>query len=255
MNNAVFGKTMENVRKHKQINACQTSQQLAKWVRWPQFYSATKISDSLLIVESKKRKVFLNKPIYVGFSILEISKTLMYDFHYNYMKKKFTDIKLCFTDTDSFLYAINGETDLYEKLKEDEELFDFSNYAPDHPCFSNRNKKVIGKMKDELGGKILTEFVGLRSKMYSYQTASSTTCKAKGVKKSVVKDEITHENYVDCLFNNSIFHHVQNTIQSRKQEVFSVSTNKLSLVSFDDKRYILDDGIETLPYGHYLCSE
>ena len=109
--------------------------------------------------------LMLNKPIYVGFIVLELSKWLMYDFHCNFIKKNF-DAELLFTDTDSLAYEIKSE-DVYEEFFKHKHLFDFSNYPKDSKFFDETNKKVIGKMKDEFGGVIVVEFVGLKSKMYS----------------------------------------------------------------------------------------
>ena len=113
----------------------------------------------------KKTKVKMNKPVYLGFSILEISKTLMYEFWYDYMKAKYADnVKLCYMDTDSFIMYIKTE-DFYKDIADDvEKRFDTSNYEVNRPLPTG-NKKVIGLMKDELGGKIMTEFVVLSQKL------------------------------------------------------------------------------------------
>ena len=135
----------------------------------PNYHTINLISEDLSIKEMKKTKVKMNKPIYLGLSILEISKTLMYEFWYDYMKPKYNDnVKLCYTDTDSFI--INIKTNyFYEDIASDvENSFDTSNYEVKRPLPMGKNKKVIGLMKDELGGKIITEFVTLRPKAYSF---------------------------------------------------------------------------------------
>ena len=209
MNNSVFGKTMENVRNHKKFEICTDGVVLRRWVRNPKFYGVIQINDDTLIVEKKKGKVILNKPIYIGFSILDVSKTLMYDFHYNFAKPNLPNVQLCYMDTDSFIYHIPMSKDqVNQVLKNHENEFDFSNYPKDHPNYSAKNKKVIGKMKDELGGVQMKEFIGLRSKMYSCQIYDGKTIKkAKGIKKNIVKKEIIHENYLQCLKEQRVFSH------------------------------------------------
>ena len=160
MNNAVFGKTMENVRKHRNIKLVTTDRKRNKLVSEPNYHTINLISENLSIIEMRRTKVKMNKPIYLGLSILEISKLLMYEFWYDYMKPKYDDnVKLCFMDTDSFIMNIKTE-DFYKDVANDvERRFDTSNYEVDRPLPTGKNKKVIGLMKDELGGRIITKFV------------------------------------------------------------------------------------------------
>ena len=171
MNNSVFGKTMENMRKHRDIKLVITDKKRNKLVSEPNYHTINYISEDLSVIEMNKTKVKMNKPIYLGLSILEISKILMYEFWYDYMKPKYNDnVKLCYMDTDSFVMNIKTE-DFYEDIANDvEKRFDTSNYEVNRPLPTGKNKKVIGLMKDELGGKIITEFVTLRPKTYSYLT-------------------------------------------------------------------------------------
>ena len=171
MNNGVFGKTMENVRKHRDIKLVTTDEKRSKLVSEPNYHTINCISENLSIIEMKRTKVKMNKPIYLGLSILEISKILMYEFWYDYMKPKYGDnVKLCYMDTDSFIMNIKTE-DFYKDIANDvEKRFDTSNYEVDRPLPTGKNEKVIGLMKDELGGRIITEFVALRPKTYSYLT-------------------------------------------------------------------------------------
>ena len=113
------------------------------------------------------------------------------------------------------------------------------------------NKKVIGKMKDELNGEIIEEFVGSRLKMCSMKTKKEEMKKTKGVKKNVVKKVISHQDYVDCLFEERKFMHTMQTIRSFKHQLYTIKQNKVSLSSYDDKRYLIDDGVSSLPYGHF----
>ena len=171
MNNAVFGKTMENVRKHRDIKLVTTNKKRIKLVSEPNYHTMNYISKDLSISKMKTTKIKMNKPIYLGLSILDISKTLMYEFWYDYMKPKYgSDVKLCYIDTDSFIMNIKTE-DFYKDIANDvEKRFDMSNYEVDRPLPTGKNKKVIGLMKHELGGKIITEFVTVRPKTYSYLT-------------------------------------------------------------------------------------
>ena len=163
MNNAVFGKTMENVRKNRDIKLVTANKKRIKLLSEPNYHTMNYISKDLSIIEMKKTKIKMNKPIYLGLSILDISKTLMYEFRYDYMKPKYgSDVKLCYMDTDSFIMNIKTE-DFYKDIANDvEKRFDMSNYEVDRPLPTGKNKKVIGLMKHELGGKIITEFVTVR---------------------------------------------------------------------------------------------
>ena len=163
MNNSVFGKTMENIRKHRDIKLVTTYKKRSKLVSEPNYHIINLISEDSSIIEMKKTKVKMNKAIYLGLSILEISKTLMYEFWYDYMKPKYNDnVKLCYMGTDSFLMNIKTN-DFYEDIASDvENRFDTSKYEVNRPLPTGKNKKIIGLMKDELGGKIITEFVTLR---------------------------------------------------------------------------------------------
>ena len=185
MNNSVFRKTKENIRTHRDIKLVTTNKKRSKLVSEPNYHTINYISEDLSIIEMNKTKVRMNKPIYLGLSILEISKILMYQFWYDYMKLKYNDnIKLCYMDTDSFIINIKTEN-FYKDIANDvEERFDTSNYEVNRPLPTGKNKKVIGLMKDELGGKIITEFVTLRPKTYSYLTDDcKEDKKAKGTKK------------------------------------------------------------------------
>ena len=248
MNNSVFGKTMENLRKRVNIELVTNEKRLNKLSAKPNYVSSKIFNENLVAVHTKKETLLLDKPSYVGMCILDLSKTHMYDFHYNYIKKKYPDSQLLFTDTDSLFYHIKTEKDIYEEFWVDRELFDNSDYPKSSKFFFNENKKVIGKFKDETAGKPILEFVGLKSKMYSYKIGEEEHKKAKGVKKNVVKKEIKHQDYLDVLFNKKIMHHQMNTIRSESHQINSYHLNKVSLSPYDDKRYLLDDGITSLAY-------
>ena len=202
MNNAVFGKTMENVRKHRDIKLVRTDKKRNKLVSEPKYHTMKLIDDNLAIIEMRKVKVKMNKPIYLGLSILDLSKITMYEFWYDYIKVKYENrVKLCYMDSDSFVLNVRTE-DFYKDISENvKDRFDTSNFNCDRPLPIGVNKKVVGLANDELGGGIITEFVALRPKAYSYITDDLVELKkAKGTKKCVVKKMLGFNDYKKCLF-------------------------------------------------------
>ena len=186
-------------------------------------------------------------------TILDISKTLMYEFWYGYLKRKYEDkIKLCYMDTDSLISIIKTE-DFYEDIANDvEKRFDTSNYEVDRPLPMGTNKKVIGLMKDELGGKIMTEFVALRPKTYAYAIDAdkdNEVKKAKGTTRCVIKEKLKFEEYKDCLLNAKVVLKSQQRFQSERHDLYTEEVNKIALTSNDDKRLQTFDKITTYPYG------
>ena len=213
------------------------------------------IAENVSIFEMKKVKMKMNKPIYLGLSILEISKTIMYEFWYDYVKKKYGDmVKLCYMDTDSLIMNIKTK-DFYKDIAQDVgERFHTSNYDVDRPLPKGKNKKLIGLMKDELGGGIITEFVALRPKTYSYMTDEFIEMKnAKVTKKCVIKKVLKFEDYKKCLFDNEPTLKSQQRFKSENHEVYMENINKIALSSNDDKRIVALDGITSYPYGY--CGE
>ena len=176
----------------------------------------------------------------------------MYEFHYDYMKRKYneSDLKLLYMNTDSLAYDIKTG-DFYKDIaKGVETRFDTSGYKLDRPLPIGKNKKVIGLMKDELGGKIMKEFISLRPKMYSYRVEESEPKKCKGIKKCVVKKTITSEDYKRCLFEGRVIHRSQMMFRSKKHKIKTLEVNKLALSREDDKRISIN-GIDSLAMGHY----
>ena len=168
MNNSVFGKAMENIRKHRNIKLVRNREAYLKLVMKPNFKSGVRFGENLMGCEMGKIKVVMNKPVYLGQAVLDLSKIVMYEFHYDYMAPKYgKKLDLCYMDTDSLIYNIEME-DFYKDIAEDVPArFDTSGYNPDRPLPVGLNKKVIGLMKDEIGGEIMTEFMTLRPKMYA----------------------------------------------------------------------------------------
>ena len=260
MNNSVFGKTMENIRNRVNVKLVNTEEKLRKLVAKPNFRSRKIFNENLVSVHMKQTSLTMNKPVYLGMCILDLSKTIMYDFHYNYIKSKYGDkAKLLFSDTDSLMYEIQTE-DFYKDISGDvKDRFDTSDYPENHPSGipTGINKKVLGKMKDEAAGKIIKEFVGLRAKLYSYKMyeGEEEIKKCKGIKKQVVESSISHEDYKTCLLTGKEQLRKQNILRSYNHEVYTEEVNKVALSALDDKRYILKDGVHTLAWGHYKIKD
>ena len=282
MNNAVYGKTMENIEKRIDLKLVTDAEKARKLIAKPNYNRCKIFDENLTAIHMNKIKIEYNKPIYLGFCILELSKTLMYDFHYNYIKNKYNDkVELLFTDTDSLVYEIHTE-DFYKDIENDIiDKFDTSDLPEDHP--SNLplvNSKIMGMFKDEKEGFEILEFVGLLAKLYSLKVLQmykeyngygkkvkdgmtiekyeklwneyEETKKCKGVSMSVVKKSISHEDYLKCLNTRTKHLTKMNVFRSRKHEMYNEEVNKIALSANDDKRYILEDGIKTLAHGHHL---
>ena len=249
--NSTYGKTMEQVRNRQNIRLIADPKKLLKAVSKPSYREAKIINPDLVMVRAARQKVHLDKPIAVGFCILELSKLTMYKFFYEYLKPTYGDrCKLLFTDTDSLCCEIET-TDLYHDMGKNLDLFDTSNFEPDHPLYSMQNHRVLGKMKSETGSLPPSEFVGLRAKMYSLSCGSKSQKKAKGIKKRYVKNRVQHESFAKVLKNTKKVTKAKfRQFKSTNHVVNTVQMNKLCLSALDDKRYILDDGMSTIAYGH-----
>ena len=259
MNNSVFGKTMENIRNRVNVKLVDTGEQFKKLTAKPNYESRKIFNENLVSVHMKKTSLTMNKPVYLGMSILDLSKTVMFDFHYKYIKPKYgKQAKLLFTDTDSFLYEIQTE-DFYKDISGDvKDRFDTSDYPEGHPSGipTGVNKKVLGMFKDEAAGKIIKEFVGLRAKLYSYKMDEGKENKrCKGIKKAVVEKSIRHEDYKTCLETGKEQLRRQNIIRSYEHEIYTEEVNKIALSAADDKRYLLKDSFDTLAWGHYKIKD
>ena len=218
MNNAVFGRTMENVRKYRDIKLVRTDKKRNKLVSEPNYYTMKLIDDNLAIIEMRKVKVKMNKPIYLGLSILELNEITMYEFWYDYVKVKYED-----------------------------------NFNCDRPLPIGVNKKVVCLIKDELGGAIITEFIALRPKTYSYRTDDLVELKkAKGTKKCVFKKMVGFNDYKKCLFEKEKILKSQQRFKSENHSVYAECINKIALSYDDDKRIATSDGITSYPYGYIL---
>ena len=221
----------------------------AKLSSRPNFDRATIFDKNLIAVHMKRTEVYFNKPVYVGQAILDLSKTLMFNFHYNYIKKKYENkAELLFTDTDSLMYQIHTD-DFYKDISPDIlAKFDTSDYPPNHKSgiLTGVNKKVIGMFKDEVAGKQITHFVGLRPKLYSFKIEEDEEVrKCKGIKKSVVKKKLDFDDYVKCLFLGKKEMRKMKIIRSENHDIYSKEVNKVALSNEDDKR-LLTGKVKTL---------
>jgi hypothetical protein len=223
MNNSVFGKTMENVRGRIKVECCFNDERQKHLQSKTTHKSTTPYhngDNTFSIVELSKKIVKLDKPIYAGFTILDLSKLHMYDFHYNIMKPKYGEnIQLLMTDTDSFVYQIKTD-DFYEDMKGMKEHYDMSEYSKESGLHDGENKKVIGKFKDESPDEVIESFVGMRSKCYSFITKNNEVKKAKGVSKVVVKKNISFDDYKNCVLNDTPKRVKINAIRTLKQITF-----------------------------------
>ena len=252
MNCSCFGKMMENLRNHRDIKLI-TSERQRKWyTSKPNYQSTNRFTDKLIAVELKKVKITMNKPIYLGASILDISKLLLYEFHYDYIQPKYgIKATLCYTDTDSLVYYIKTD-DIYKDVAGDVKArFDTSNYDADdkRPLQIGVNNKEIGLMKDELGGKIIIEFIALGQKMYAYKIFNGKEeKKSKGTKKCVIKKQISFQDYKNCYETQKPLYRSQLRFISKKHVVYTEKLNKIALSTNNDKR-LHDDGTKTFAHG------
>jgi hypothetical protein len=252
---SVFGKTMENVRRRKNYRLIADPHKLLKAVSGPAYETSQIINDDLVLVQNAKKSLMLDKPIHAGFTILEVAKLHMFRFYYDYLMVRYDGPDRCsllYTDTDSFILQIRTD-DLHADMVADGDLFDFSNFPSHHPQFSNVNARVVGKMKSETGDLQPLQFIGLRSKMYSLLVPGIDKAKmtAKGIKKSYVEKKIKHEDYADVLVSGVSTSAEFCVIRSKNHEIETARIKKVCLATFDDKRFVLEDGIHTFAHGHY----
>ena len=265
MNNAIFGKSMENILNRSNIKLINNNpEKLLKLIKNPNFENAYQISNRLCLVESKPTKKVFDKLIYMGAVILETSKLHMYQFWYNHIKPKYGNkVQLIYTDTDSFVIEIKTN-DIYKDMFENKELYYFSEHPTDHPNYNIENKKVLGKFKDKFNGKIITEFCALKPKMYSYEYIDNykdmlENCepdeyelikskmysneymdnytilnKHKGIKTSV---DLKHNEYKRALYKEELIYKEFYNLQLNKQKIYSDKINKIALNPFDSKRH------------------
>ena len=255
VNNSCYGKTLESKRSRVSVHLIANSEALLRSTATPFFHEFKNFHENLAAISSRKRSITWNKPTIVGAAVLDLAKYIMFEFHYNVMKKHLNWFVL-YSDTDSLLYEVK-HIDFYEELARNAEFrqyFDLSNYPTDHKLYNADNKMVTLKFKDELGGTPIKEFVGLKPKMYSILAGGKQKLSAKGVTKFAQR-KLTHELFKTILQTGDSFKTLNTRIGSTRHQLQAIKTNKLSLSSFDDKRYVLEDGISTLPHGHYMIRD
>ena len=263
MNNAIFGKSMENVLNRSNIKLINNDpEKLLKLIRQPNFQHAYQISDKLCLVESKSIKTVFNKPIYLGACILETSKLYMYQFWYDHLKNKYNNkVELIYTDTDSLIIQVETN-DIYKDMLDNKNLYDFSEYPKNHPNYNIKNKTVLMKFKDEMKSLIITEFIGLKPKMYSFNYIDNNDDKIneyddynniivnknthKGIKESI---SLKHDEYKRSLYKEELIYKEFYNLQLNKQNIYLDKINKIALNPFESKRYWIDN-INSLPYGY-----
>ena len=245
MNNSVYGKQMENVRNRCDVKILTTPE---SFLKQSNYETRTILDEETILLARKKQTVKLNKPIYGGFVVLEISKLLMYQFYYNVLKRKYGDkVRLLGTDTDSLIVYIETN-DVYEDIKEDIDHYDTFDYKIE--WMPQKNKKVPGLFKDEYLGIPIREWVGLRSKMYAFRNDIKEKKVCKGIKKSNI-EKMKFEMYKNCLVESKQTREKVYSIVSKQHHLYTVELDKIALSPYDDKRYLVDN-VNTLPYGFQL---
>lgn len=287
-NNAVFGKFLQDDRKHQNARFITKPWILERAIADPFFQDRYIVNEDTVIAYMGKKKLTMNKPIIVGVCILELSKLHMYKFYYEVMQKIFgqDSLRLLFTDTDSLCMEILTDDFHSEIVKNNAQChFDWSNYPPSHPLYDSRGKAVLGLFKDECAGYHINQFVGLRSKLYSILKDEKTmlgelleegtsTIKvdkdkpaeafkkakhlekktAKGVKRWIIKKKLRHSQYYDCLTNPEYnpYNHLEQMVgfQTFNNQIYTTKISKMTLSAADDKLYLCDDGVTAWPYGY-----
>lgn len=277
MNNAIFGKSMENVRSRMDLvlrSSWEGRYGVRNLISSPFFKRRTIFNENLTAVEMHKSKILMNKPISIGMAILDLSKVVMYQFYYEHLKPNYQNkIQLMYTDTDSFIFNVECEN-FYSDMMKHINKYDTSDIPIDNPYgVTQANKKKPGIFSDDMKGELILEFVGLKSKMYSLRTEADEKKRAKGVKRSVLANEIKFDNYVECLNDNtSVIRKFQNTFRTSLHQMYTVRQEKIALSALDDKRHLLQCEArannvecskiacmacnhETLAHGHYKLKQ
>ena len=263
-NSACFGKTMENVRGRMNLKLCCDATKYKRYINRTDYLNDTMIAgdddSQLLAVNLRQTMVKLDKPIFAGLAVLDLSKAHMYDSYYNVFKPMFGEsMRMGATDTDSFMIDVEGDVDAI--IGTNREHFDLSNYPKDHTLFDETNKKVVGKFKNELAGHLISERVNLRAKLYAFNVFDPATGeyeaekRCKGISRAVVKHNINFQDYKTILFEQSMQYRKQYMLRSKNLTIYTVCINKVALSSYDDKRYILDGGLDSLAHGHWRIPE
>lgn len=269
--NSVFGKTIESVSNRKKVKICLNIESFSKWTRDPNYERHVIINDDVSIVILKQTKARVIQPFYIGFSILELSKHVMYDFFYNVLRPYFGEdgVQLLYSDTDSLAIQVQTFNILLD-LGELAPNMDFSNLAKSHPLFCESNRAALFKFKEEFALQPIARLCALKSKCYSFEIAcacktglderavcikckngtskSFHTNKLKGIQKRTAR-EIHFSKYLKCLENSYVQRDMITQITSKTHQLTTNIVNKISLSSFDDKRFIFNCGVHSSPFS------
>lgn len=255
--NSIYGKTCENIRNRRTIKITSDPERALKWVSKNTFING-KVEDGMYYIELCKERIVYNRPSYVGIAVLDISKKLMLDFHYDFMMEKYgkEKAKLLYSDTDSLVYHVTTPNFLKDiSSEENRHEFDLSNMPKDSPYYCEINKKKAGVMKVETGANIIEEFVALRPKSYAYHGIGVEDRKCKGIQRNVVKKVMKYQDWKTVLDTGKSMYHKTYGFVSKTDQIYSYEMKKKSLSAFYDKMHVFDDGIRCLPYGHYKLRE
>ena len=256
MVNSIYGKTMENVEKRVDIKlATQFTMNAHKrgaenYISKPNFKKAQIFEENLVAIQMNKLYINYNKPIYVGFSILDISKTLIYDFFYGYLKANYgPNVHLCYCDTDSNIILVYTK-DIYSDMRQNLEYFDTSNFPENNIHNMPKSLPRIGKMKDEFAGRNIELFLGTGAKAYFIKAGEDEIKKAKGIQKSAIKNQLTLAHYQSVIDQQTQVFCTMYTFRSENHKIFTNYMRKVALSHFDDKRFMIPNSKKTLAWGH-----
>ncbi|CAH1099678.1 unnamed protein product [Psylliodes chrysocephalus] len=264
--NAIFGKALENIDKRKAIHLISHWENTGGFIgarsliAKPQFKTCSVFNENLVAIHLANVKMYYDKPLYIGFSVLDISKTILYEFFYGYIKQKYGDsAKLCYTDTDSLILEVFTKN-FYEDLKQNINHFDTSNYSKDNEYEIPITKSVVGKMKDEFGGTPIAEFYGTCAKVYCINLGKpfkkmTQIKKAKGVSANIVKNQLHLNDYVRIVQNDDTIYRKMYVFVSSLHTIYTELRNKVALSAKDDKRYVIPHDVNTLAWGHFLTNQ
>jgi DNA polymerase type B, organellar and viral len=255
MINFLYGKFTESIEKRRSLFIVTDEKRMEKLVRKGTFkdrYIYNYPDFSMALVELSKGVVLFNRPVIVGTMILSLSKVYMYTMWYDVIKPALgVDCTyLTAMDTDSFLFVCTSP-DYMRRLSTITDHLDCSGLDPSHPLYSTKNKKVLGKLKFESDGRKIIAACCVKSKVYSLLFEDDCLKKLKGVQKNFVKKELTFQDYKNCVFDSVKRFALYKAIVSKEHVLFTTTQRKLALECTDCKRFILDDRINTLAYGHY----
>jgi hypothetical protein len=271
--NSVYGKTIEDKTKHNDSDIRNIETEYEKILKRkgnPMFQNSSFLNEDYEILFMKKKKCVMDKPVYLGSTILDLAKLTMYKMFYDNFKSLYGDkVSLIATDTDSLFLHIETE-DFTQDLLNNPSLrscFDFSKFPKDHPLYDKTNDSKLGKIKDELEGGEMIEFIGLRPKCYSYiavpygykpehgESFQIIDKKAKGVPRTIVKDQMTHGTYSKVLETGYTEMAKFEKFSTKNHEIMTKTFEKKALTCGDDKRFILPNGIDTLPLHYHRNNE